>query len=278
MPSRGKGSCSFHEAWAKFGRNNEHFQPRLDSASHRLPLEVSSLNQCKENLVPHEHESQYFLPGTAHARSKALSSSLPHSWFPPLATLPLCPDESPIWHLWQDGEEVHPHFFRQQGLKFPPNSICIPARDSCLTVPSFLNPPALLSLPNTHQCPASPRAQSSRGRGMHGAADCSQHFPPWGVAAAETELQLREGQDQHGVLAHRCGGLALCSGISLLLTRKPSSLHQEHAQCGVASHPAWRGRQGEDGKLGGICRALRASRAGRLETIQFSRRCSQGHE
>lgn len=156
VPSRGKGSCSFHEAWAKFGRSNEHFQPRLDSASHRLSVEVSSLNQCKENLVPREHESQYFLPETAHARSRALSSSLPHSWFLPLATVPLCPDESPIWHLWQDGEEVHPHFFRQQGLKFPPNSICIPARDFCLTLPSFPNPPALLSLPNTHRCPASP--------------------------------------------------------------------------------------------------------------------------
>lgn len=44
------------------------------------------------------------------------------------------------------------------------------------------------------------------------------------------------------------------------------------------SHPMGKGRGGAGGKPAGLCWALGATRVGRLETIQFSRRSSQGHE
>lgn len=119
---------------------------------------------------------------------------------------------------------------------------------------------------------------------MHGPAGSNLRFPPWGVAAAELGLQLAAGTVpllQHGVPAHRRGSLSGCSGHPS--PPRSQALLQPGACTLRRNLPHVRIPPGDDikvrmGKPGGICRALRASRAGRLETIQFSRRCSQGHE
>lgn len=167
--------------------------------------------------------------------------------------------------------------------RFPPSSICIPASAFSLILPSFLNPSTLLlsskHLPVTRKFLGTEeqrkgRAQSRRQQpALLTLGGCSSRDR---AAAQSGDRACFSTGCQH--TDAEASPSTLASLFSSLPSPPPAGSMHSALQPPSRSHPARRGHQGEDGKPGGICWALRASRAGRLETIQFSRRCSQGHE
>lgn len=162
---------------------------------------------------------------------------------------------------------------------FTLSSICVPAR--ALFLPFFLNPPTLLLppkyLPVTRKC---------LGTEEHGCAWSHRQqlaLATLGGGRSRDQAVVRRGDSAcFSMGCWHTDAEALSSTPASLFSSLPSappacSLHMVPQRCSCL-HPSGRGHPGEDGKPGRICPAFRISRVGMLETIQFSRCCSQGHE